>query len=377
MHLIERNVNEAFHDLVKRLAYNLVPTEQVETRNGPVLAVRGPVLLTYTHPTERVLFNRARDCNPFFHLYESLWMLAGRNDVAPLAYYNRRIAQYSDDGVTFNAAYGYRWRRALVWDWEYGEGPDPRSDEVDQLAVIGDHLRRTPNSRRALLQMWNVADDLLKVETSKDIACNTHAYFHVDGSKLNITVCNRSNDLVWGMLGANAVQFSILLEYMAARCGREVGHYHHFTNDLHCYPDTWNPAAYLSSGEHGDGCYEASPYRNGLMSTVHLLPHQDVDHFDRECAVIIEINDGCGGHYRRYYGGPDDPRGQVGWTEPFLQLVAHPLFAAWHCYKAGRLDVALDWADSVAADDWRLAATNWIRARIERRAGKKEVTEGE
>jgi hypothetical protein len=39
--------------------------------------------------------------------------------------------------------------------------------------------------------------------------------------------------------------------------------------------------------------------------------------------------------------------------------------------------VALDWADSVAADDWRLAATNWIRARIERRAGKKEVTEGE
>jgi hypothetical protein len=363
MHLIERNVNEAFHGLVKRLAYNLVPTEQVETRNGPVLAVRGPVLLTYTHPTERVLFNRARDCNPFFHLYESLWMLAGRNDVAPLVYYNRRISPYSDDGTTFNAAYGYR------------EGPEACQHDMDQLAVIGDHLRRKPNSRRAVLQMWNVENDLLKVDTAKDIACNTHAYFHVDGSRLNITLCNRSNDLVWGMLGANAVQFSILLEYMAARCGLEVGHYHHFTNDLHCYPDTWNPAAYLASGEHGDGCYEASPYRNGPMRLMPLV--QDVDRFDRECAVIVEINDGRGGHYRRYYGGPDDPRGQVGWGEPFLQLVAHPLFAAWHCYKVGRLDVALAWADSVAADDWRLAATNWIKARIERRAGKKEVTEGE
>jgi hypothetical protein len=226
------------------------------------------------------------------------------------------------------------------------------------------------------LQMWNVADDLLKVDTAKDIACNTHAYFHVDGSKLNITVCNRSNDLVWGMLGANAVQFSILLEYMAARCGLEVGHYHHFTNDLHCYPDTWNPAAYLASGHYADGHYDGSPYRDGPMSTVHLLPHQDVDHFDRECAEIVELNDGCSS-YRRYYWGPDDPRGRGGWEEPFLQLVAHPLFAAWHCYKAGRLDVALEWADTVMADDWRLAATNWIKARIARRAGRKEVTEGE
>jgi thymidylate synthase len=371
MHLIERNVNDAFHGLVKRLAYDLMPTEQVDTRNGPVLAVRGPVLLTYTRPTERVLFNRARDCNPVFHLYESLWMLAGRDDVAPLAYYNRRIAQYSDDGTTFNAAYGYRWRRAVVWGWEYGEGPNPRSDEVDQLAVIGHHLRRTPNSRRAVLQMWNVEDDLLKVDTSKDVACNLLAMFHVDGPRLNITVCNRSNDLVWGMLGANAVQFSVLLEYMAARCGRKVGHYHHFTNDLHCYPDTWNPAAYLASGEHADGRYEASPYRSGLMHLVPLV--RDVESFDLECKELVRLNDGRD-DYRGYYEGPNSHQY---WGEPFFQLVARPLFAAWHCYKAGRLDVALAWADSVAADDWRLAASSWVKARIERRAGKKEVTEGE
>jgi thymidylate synthase len=371
MHLTFRNVNDAFRGVVGGIEDGSIRTAPFSSRNGQVRRVEEPVTITYTRPLERVLFNRARDCNPVFHAYESLWMLAGRDDVGPLAYYNRRISQYSDDGETFNAAYGYRWRRALVWSWAYGEGPDPRSDEVDQLAVIGNHLRRTPNSRRAVLQMWNVENDLLKVDTSKDVACNTHAYFHVDGRRLNITVCNRSNDLVWGMLGANAVQFSVLLEYMAARCGLEVGYYHHFTNDLHCYPDTWNPAAYLARGPVVDGDYDDSPYRDGPMHFVPLV--RNVDRFDRECAAVVQLNDGRG-DYRKFYTRANS---YPCWEEHFLQSVARPLFAAWHCYKAGFLNLALEWADSVMADDWRLAATNWIKARIARRAGKREVTEGE
>jgi hypothetical protein len=34
-----------------------------------------------------------------------------------------------------------------------------------------------------------------------------------------MTVTNRSNDLCWGMLGANYVHFTILQEYLAARLG--------------------------------------------------------------------------------------------------------------------------------------------------------------
>src|SRR5690606_9555427 len=126
-----------------------IPTTKTSSRNGPVAQILEPVIVTYTHPRERVLLYTERDCNPFFHLYESLWMLAGRNDVAPLAYYNKRMPEFSDDGKTFHGAYGYRWRTHFGWD---------------QLRAIVEELRTNSNSRRVVLQMWdanisNLRDD--------------------------------------------------------------------------------------------------------------------------------------------------------------------------------------------------------------------------
>src|SRR5215510_914392 len=97
-----RNVNDAFAGLVEGIHSGTIRTEVEPSRYGEVIAVPEPVLLTYTHPWERVLFNAARDANPFALLYEALWMLAGRNDVAPLAYYTKRFREFSDDGETLN-----------------------------------------------------------------------------------------------------------------------------------------------------------------------------------------------------------------------------------------------------------------------------------
>jgi thymidylate synthase len=215
MHLITRNVNTAFNELVSLFnnddyavnGENSVGVIKRPSRNGPVLMIDEPVMVTYTHPKERVLFNHARDANPFLHLYEALWMLAGRNDVAPLAYYAKQFEQYSDDGKTLNGAYGYRWRHAFnlrTYDSRQGE-----CKPLDQLRILIDHLKTDPNSRRAVLQMWNVESDLLKIDTSKDVCCNTAVYFSIrdtdeyDQAKdarppqyvLDMTVTNRSNDL--------------------------------------------------------------------------------------------------------------------------------------------------------------------------------------
>src|SRR5258708_35739439 len=104
MHLTTRNVNTAFIQLIPRFlpgtAWEGCPTRLDQTRNGKCLVVDEPVLISYTHPKERVLFNPVRDANPFFHLYESLWMLAGRNDLKSLAYYCSRMKEFSDDGKT-------------------------------------------------------------------------------------------------------------------------------------------------------------------------------------------------------------------------------------------------------------------------------------
>jgi hypothetical protein len=59
MHLTCRNVNEAFRVLVESIHEGWIPTEVESSRYGEVIRVPEPVIVTYTHPLERVLFNAA------------------------------------------------------------------------------------------------------------------------------------------------------------------------------------------------------------------------------------------------------------------------------------------------------------------------------
>jgi hypothetical protein len=224
MELKVRNVNSAFAEIWWKFKVCATPSE---SRNGPVLRIPEPVTITYTHPTERILWNRTRDANPVFHLMEAVWMLSGREDVGFLLPFNARMREYAeidDDGkpAYIHGAYGYRWRKHFGFD---------------QLERIVDTLRRSPESRQAVLGMWSPADDLVSAKL-KDGPWNTHVYFEVYNGKLNMTVCNRSNDVLWGALGANAVHFSMLQEVVARGLGVPVGEYRQFTNNLHAYVES-------------------------------------------------------------------------------------------------------------------------------------------
>lgn len=372
MHLTFRNVNDAFRGLVTEFSQADIRKHYISrstSRNGDVLYIQEPVIITYTHPRERVLFNQARDCNPFFHLYEALWMLAGRNDVAPLAYYNSNIANYSDDGKTFNGAYGYRWRHTDVND--SGATPMSSLDEynrVNQLRILINHLKTVPDSRRAVLQMWNVEDDLLKIgpkNQSRDVCCNTHVYFSLRQVRnqpmqesdpisnwgkcvyaLDMTVCNRSNDLIWGLLGANAVHFSFLQEYMAACIGVEVGVYNQITNNCHVYlNDKWQPEKWLQQ----TWCIDLSgrPAPPDYPATFPLI--KDPATFDREVVGFVNHWSQVAPH--------------IHWREPFLLRVAQPMCLAFSLHKQRLYSDALEAASTVESDDWRIAATNWLQKR--------------
>jgi len=345
MHLKVSNVNEAFRTLVDGFHTGTIPTRHSPSRNGGVMVVDEPVTITYERPWERVLFNRARDCNPFFHLFEALWMLAGSREVVPLAYYNSGISRYSDDGETLNDAYGYRWRRHTTDLYDDTIGPDPK--EVDQLKVLIDHFKRHLDTRRAVLQMWNVEDDLLKIDSSKSVCCNTAVYFllrtvSVKGLlhyHLDMTVVNRSNDLIWGTLGSDCVCFSLLQEYAAAAIGVQVGRYHQVTNNLHAYIERWTPQEWLNDDT--PDCYTKPT--GGAEVLVPLV--KDVEAFDREVREFV-----------------DNPH-RIGWLEPFFDDVAVPMCLAFKCHKERRYDVALKTLCHVKADDWRRAATDWITKR--------------
>ena len=352
-----RNVNDAFRSMVKVFSGNDPRLARSTSRVGDVLYIQEPVIITYTHPREKVLFNQARDCNPFFHVYEALWMLAGRNDIAGPSYYaaNYRECVQDGDSPTANGAYGYRWRHAR--SARRGSLEQTRYEtEEDQLKPIVKHLKDKPDSRRVVLQMWNVEDDLLKVDSTKDCCCNLCALFslrtemsqvepYMAHRRLDMTVYNRSNDLIWGTLGANAVHFAFLQEYLAACLGVEVGVYNQISNNQHVYVNRFEPEKWLTD-QTIDRYLLASQNRKSLH-TVPLV--QDPITFDRECAEFVERHskDALAGYY----------------TEPFLRDVAQPMCISFHQHRHHDYGDALNAAEYILADDWRIASVNWLLKR--------------
>jgi thymidylate synthase len=218
MHSVSvRNVNDALRECLWLIK---VDGKEVPTRNGPALRLHEPMCLTYLRPVERVLFWDKRDANPFFHFMEALWMLRGRHDVGFLTRFVKRMAEYSDNGEQLHGAYGWRWRRHFMFD---------------QIPRITELLRKNPDSRRAVLTMWDPGYDLCNNPESKDLPCNLNVIFQIQRGALDMTVTNRSNDSIWGMCGANAVHFSFLQEYIANHLYIPVGAYHQFSVNAHCY----------------------------------------------------------------------------------------------------------------------------------------------
>lgn len=326
-----RNVHCALPEGVRMLK---VLGEERDSRNGPVRVMPGPVTTVYRCPTERVILWPERDANPFFHLMEGLWMLAGRDDLGFLTQFVKTFANYSDDGMTLHGAYGRRWR-----SW-FG---------FDQLGHIIEALRENPHDRRQVLQMWDATSDLGR--DGKDVPCNTQVYFGVNSSgRLDMTVCCRSNDMVWGAYGANGVHFSMLQEYMAAAIEVEVGQYWQVSNNFHAYLDTLQQVESLV--DRSEDCHRprerGCPYATGRVAPFPLVS-TPIRQWQQDLAMFMEE-------------GP-----VVGLRDPFFRRVAIPMLLAHQAYKqytgAERYDVAQGVLGQCRATDWRLAGEQWIEAR--------------
>jgi hypothetical protein len=330
MELKVRNVNEAVSAGLWQMKVSATPET---SRNGEVLVLPEPLTTTYERPTERVLFWPERDANPIFHLMESLWMLAGRDDLKFVEYFNSRMRNFSDDGKVLNGAYGHRWRTRF---------------QVDQLKALIYHLYDQPDTRRAVLTMWTPEADLLKINSSKDVCCNTQCYFDLRGGRLNMTVLNRSNDMVWGAYGANAVHFSVLQEFIAAAIDAPVGVYRQFSNNMHLYTELYDYKKHVESPPDPE-LYDA--YRQGIRprpimeSTSWERWLIDCEHF---CASPFDLS--------------------AGYYDSFFSEVARPMALVTKARKEKTGDGRY-WAERIQAEDWRLATLQWIDRRENAKKG--------
>jgi len=338
MEIQVRNVHEALPKGIQALKLHGVRNQ---SRNGPVIRMSGPVTTIFERPTERVLFHVGRDDNPFFHFFEALWMLAGRNDVAFVRQFVQRMETFSDDGVTLNGAYGYRWKNWFVPHSEDTE--EVLGTPIDQLAIVAERLKADPTDRRSVVGMWDPAHDLGL--NSKDLPCNTHIYFGISPSgTLDMTVCCRSNDLIWGLCGANAVHFSVLQEYMAARIGVPVGIYYHVSNNYHAYLEVMEPllerAALDTPCQYGLGYVEPFP----------LIGPEGVDVFHDDLEEFFK----------------KDARGL--YDTQFFTKLAMPLFTAHLMFKSvkgeAKYTEPMAYLDDYCVPcDWRAAALGWLSRR--------------
>lgn len=323
MHVIQaRNVNHAY------ILGNRLLRERGQKRSsrvGDVLEMTLPVTTHYERPAERVLFDAARDANPFFHFFEALWMLAGRNDIEWLAQLNARMRTFSDDGVTQHGAYGYRWRTA------FGR---------DQLDLLVELFERDPDTRRAYLQMW--ASELDLGRPSADLPCNVGIKFEQRDGKLNMIVFNRSNDLVWGAYGANVVHMSMLQEYLAARCGFAVGWYEQVSANFHAYIEIWRSLGLDQSTWIENDWLD--PYERNEVYTYPL----------------VHAPNRWDGDLKLFLSSP----GEGVYDNPFFGEVALPLWIAYQFWREqkdrGR---ALDALEHCAAPDWARAGREWLLRR--------------
>jgi thymidylate synthase len=212
MYISAETLDDLLHLVYKKLLRSR--NHIASSKKGANTELSG-VLLKINNPRTRLSLTEKRS-TLFTCLGEFLWYLAGSNQLEFIRYYIPRYAQFSDDNKTIYGGYGPRIRG---------------TDAGNQIATVIDLLKNKPESRQAVIQLFDAADLL---EPHKDIPCTCTLQFLVRKGRLHLLTTMRSNDAYWG-LPHDVFAFTMLQEIMARSIGAELGTYKHAVGSLHLY----------------------------------------------------------------------------------------------------------------------------------------------
>lgn len=314
---------------------------EVDTRNGKAISCETPVTTRYLNPRKRVITWKSREANAYFHLYESLWMLAGCVNVEMLSYFNKRMITFSDDGKTLPASYGWRWRHFF---------------DVDQIRVTIEKIKANPNDRRLVIGMFDPSKDVENL-TTKDIPCNLCIKFRVIHGGLDMIVFNRSNDIIWGAYGANAVHMSFLQEYVAHACNLSVGEYWQISSDFHAYQP-------LFDEKYSGLCEEIKEgpiYSDTRDTSIPIFDRGDEEEYVKFNYDLKTLE-----YFKPEFlylqgSDPDVPK----FRSRFFKLLVAPMLQSYHHIKMNEFEkskIELDRIKDIAPD-WHEGCSIWLTAR--------------
>jgi hypothetical protein len=215
-------------------------------------------------------------------------------------------------------------------------------------------LAADSQSRRAYIPIFQTGDCFLD---GKDIPCNVGISFYIRNGQLDMTVFNRSNDMIWGAYGANVVHFSFLQEYVAGALGVPVGYYAQISSNFHIYTEFDITKRLI--GKIDD--YPPNPYETGVSPSPHRI---------LESALSIPLWQSDARYFLQTFTEEEylPVDNAKLWETPFFAKVVAPMYRVWHAFvKEKDSSEAIHLTFSIDADDWRLAALYWIDNRLKAR----------
>lgn len=154
-------------------------------------------------------------------IYELLWFLRGEGNIHYLKEHGVSIwDEWAGNDGNLGPVYGVQWR-----SW-----PDYGGGQIDQIAQVVYQLKTNPDSRRHIVNAWNVA--LLS-----DMAlppCHLLFQFYVAGGRLSCQLYQRSADSFLGV-PFNIASYSLLTLMMAQVCDLGPGEFIWVGGDCHIY----------------------------------------------------------------------------------------------------------------------------------------------
>lgn len=154
-------------------------------------------------------------------IYELLWFLNGDTNIAYLKENGVRIwDEWADANGDLGPVYGHQWR-----SWTGADGKT-----YDQIKDVLHLIKTNPDSRRMIVNAWNVAD-LPKMALTP---CHALFQFYVADGKLSCQLYQRSADVFLGV-PFNIASYALLTMMMAQVCGLQYGEFVHTFGDVHLY----------------------------------------------------------------------------------------------------------------------------------------------
>ncbi len=159
-------------------------------------------------------------------LKELLWFLRGETNInngLDCKIWN----PWADEKGDLGPIYGHQW---VKWEKFTKKNGSYEKSYINQIQNAIDLIKNKPDSRRIIVNSWNVAD----LDRMALPPCHTFFHFNVMGDRLDLQLYQRSADVAIGV-PYNIASYAALLIMVAQECGLTPGVFVHTFGDAHLY----------------------------------------------------------------------------------------------------------------------------------------------